>query len=258
MLTYNLIPALLFDFGYEWKWVYSHLIPLTIGAVLLFFAIRYRWNRILTVILGLVTLWSLAGFLALQFAVGPNRPMSLPTQKFLASGTGKVLDVGAGSGRSALMVLQARPQATLVALDKFAQGFGIENNGPQRLLANLKEGGVDGRVEIVSADMREMPLPAESFDAALSAFAIDHLGRGGFRSALGEVRRVLKPGGEFLFLTIQRDLWITVAYPFFVHGGYFGPAPSPDRWTAALSEGGFDVVETGTIPGALYILCRKR
>ena len=258
MLTYELLPALLFDFGYEWQWTYSHLIPLGLGALFLFLAYRYRWNRILSAILAVVTLWSLAGFLVVQFAIGMTRPLPLPTEKFLASGAGRVLDVGAGSGRSALMVLQARPRATLVALDKFAQGYGIENNGPARLLANLKEAGAEQRAEIVSADMREMPLPAESFDAALSAFAIDHLGRGGFRSALGEVRRVLKPGGEFLFLTIQRDLYIKIAYPFFIHGGYFGPAPSPDRWTGVLAEGGFDIIESGTIPGALYVLCRKR
>jgi ubiquinone/menaquinone biosynthesis C-methylase UbiE len=204
-----------------------------------------------------MALWALAGLLIVNFAVMANAPLDLPTQSFMASGTGKVLDAGAGSGRSALMVLLARPNVKVVALDKFAQEFGIAGNSPQRLESNLRFANVANRAEIKEGDMREMPFEPATFDGALSAYAIDHLGRGGFRTALGEVKRVLKPGGEFLFLTVNRDWYVRIAFPF-MHHGYFGPTPAVDRWSAALKEGGFDIVETGYSPGTLYILCRKK
>ena len=47
--------------------------------------------------------------------------------------------------------------------------------------------------------MRDMPLPSESFAAALSVAAIDHLRRDDITKALREFVRVLAPGGHFLF-----------------------------------------------------------
>ncbi len=244
------------DFGYEWRWNYAHSIPLAIFVLLLIGAWKLKLWRWLQAILALCTLWSLAAFLIVAFGLGSNQPLRMPTPRFLAANTGRVLDAGSGSGRSSLMVLQARSGVRLVALDKFAQGFGIAGNEEARLLANLKAAGVADRAEIVSADMRDMPLQDQSFDGVVSAFAIDHLGAGAFRLALSEVSRVLKPGGEFLFLTVNRDLWLQIAYPML--GGYFGQPAAAERWKTLLSAGGFDILETGTQPGKLYILCRKR
>ncbi|MBX9603684.1 MAG: class I SAM-dependent methyltransferase [Bryobacteraceae bacterium] len=244
------------DFGYEWRWNYAHSIPLAIACLLLLAAWKWSFPRWIQLILAATAAWSLAAFLIVAFLLGSNQPLKMPTPRFLASGQGRVLDAGSGSGRSSLMVLQARPEVHLVALDRFAQGFGIAENGEARLLANLKAAGVAGRAEIVSADMREMPFQDASFDGVVSAFAIDHLGAGAFRLALGEVARVLKPGGEFLFLTVNRDLWLQFAYPLL--GGYFGQPAAGERWKTRLAAGGFDIVETGTLPGKLYILCRKR
>jgi methylase of polypeptide subunit release factors len=46
-----------------------------------------------------------------------NRRMRLPTERFLTSGSGQVLDVGAGSGRAAIGVLLARPQPNVIGVD---------------------------------------------------------------------------------------------------------------------------------------------
>ena len=69
----------------------------------------------------------------MTFDAGLSRPAALPTPHFLESGSGRVLDGGAGSGRSTLMVLLARPRATVVALDLFREGYGIGGNAPDRL-----------------------------------------------------------------------------------------------------------------------------
>ena len=77
------------------------------------------------------------------------------------------------------MVLESRPGATLVALDLFAKSFeehfGHSESPQQRLLANLKAAGVDQRTTIETGDMRNLPFERASFDAVVSAYAIDHL-----------------------------------------------------------------------------------
>ena len=247
-----------FDFGYEWYLHYSHLLVGTICGLLALLVWRLRWSRVVTIILAAGALWGLTGAWIIRDKINLNSPDRMPTQSFLPSGTGRVLDLGAGSGRTTLMVLEARPQARVVSLDKFAQGFGIEPNTPQQLRSNLRAAGVDSQVDISEADMRKIPYDAESFDAAVSAFAMDHLGRQAFDETLAEVTRVLRPGGQLLFMTINRDIWVRIAFPFLHGHGYFGKEPAPDRWRRALTSTGLEVVEMGTQPATLYILCRKQ
>ena len=247
----------MYDFGYTWFWQYGHLVPMALFGALAAAGWRWKWKRWVQALSLVGVAWSGAGLAIVQTVMRLNTPMELPTASFFASGQGRVLDVGSGSGRSTIMVALARPAAEVVALDRFAQGYGIEQNGPARLGANLRAAGVEKRVKIQEADMRQMPFADGSFDAAVSAYAIDHLGREGFQKALGEVSRVLRPGGEFLFFTINRDWWVKVAYPF-LHGGYYGPTPAAERWRAALTaSGAFEVVEQGTQPGTMYFLVRK-
>ena len=61
-------------------------------------------------ILGAITLWAFSSFLVVRFLFDINGRATMPTESFLKSGAGKVLDMGAGTGRSTLMVLEARPQ----------------------------------------------------------------------------------------------------------------------------------------------------
>jgi len=100
----------------------------------------------------------------------------------------------------------------------------------------------------------ELPFADASFDAAVSAYAIDHLNREGVARALAETKRVLRPGGQFLLMVINPDAWIRVALPFFFEHGYFGSRPIPDVWRERLTAAGLEVVEQGTRPGTLYIL----
>ena len=96
-----------------------------------------------------------------------------------------LLDLGAGSGRSSIMVLLERPRTTLVALDNFSATY-IKDHGPEKLKANLRAAGVDRRAEVVSADMRKLPFPDGSFDALVSTYALDHLPRKDIPGALAE------------------------------------------------------------------------
>jgi len=246
------------DFGYPWWLSYGHLPILAIAGVLLALAVVRRWPWWSTGVLGLVVLWSGAAFLLMRFTLNINGVPELPTQSFLPAGTGKVLDIGAGTGRSSIMVLRSRPQATLVAEDLFGQSFdqhfGKGQSPQRRLLDNLKAAGVDGRASIETADMRKLPFAAGSFDAVVSAYAMDHLNREGSDQALAEAARVLKPGGDFLLMLVANERWAKFAFgPMLAHMGMRGTG----WWTEHVRAAGFRVVEQGTEPMTLYILSRR-
>ena len=247
-----------YDFGYSPAWAYGHLVPLALFTGLTALAVWRRWHRLIVLVLGTGAVWALIGFLIVQIVFEPNRPLSLPTDAFLPNGQGEVVDLGAGSGRSSLMVLLGRPQTRLTALDIYRGYFGIDENTPDRIRANARAAGAEGRLTVQVGDMRDIPLPDDSFDGAVSAFAIDHLNRAGIDRAVAETHRVLRPGGEFLLMVLNVDAWVKVAYPV-PHGhGYFSGAPSAEFWRGVLEQAGFEVREVGTRPATLYLLARAR
>ena len=252
------MPAPQLDFGYPWWLSYGHLILAAPAVSLLLLGYARKWSKWPMLLVGLVALWSTAAFLVVRFVIDINGRPSLPTQSFLHLGTGRVLDMGAGTGRSSIMVLQARPQATLVALDLFGDSFekhfGRSPSPQQRLLANLKAASVEQRAMIQAGDMRKLPFEPAEFDAIVSSYAIDHLNREGINKSLAEAARVLKPGGDFLVMVIAKEPWLQFTFgPLLLHGGFRGPA----WWTQRLQEAGFQVLEQGTRPITLYLLARR-
>lgn len=245
------------DFGYPWWLTYGHITLLAVFLVSLVAARWLRASRWVIVVLAALSLWA-AGAALVMHVVGINAVPELPTDAFLRSGTGRVLDLGAGTGRSSIMVLTARPQATLVASDLFGDSFthhfGSNERPEDRLLANLRAAGVDGRASIAKADMLDLPFDDESFDALVSAYAMDHLGRNGARTALAEAHRVLRPGGDFLLILVANDGWAKFAFgPLLSHGGTYGAG----WWRDAATTAGFQVREEGTQPITTYFLLTR-
>lgn len=244
------------DFGYDWPWTHGHLIAGLCFLALFTASFYFRWRRWISGVFLAFTLWGLSSFWIVSTRLMANGPLDIPTSRFLESGQGTVLDLGAGSGRATVGVLAARPGARVVALDIFANNYGIGDNTPQRLLNNVKAAGFEGRAETRSGDVRKIPLDPATFDAAISSFMIDHLSGADANRAFSEIKRVLKPGGTFLLMVINRDNWVRFVFPF-LHGHYFGSVPMRQRWLAKLRDAGFDVVEDGTQPGTLFVLARK-
>lgn len=58
-------------------------------------------------------------------------------------------------------------------------------------------------------------------------------------------------------MVVNPDGWTRLAYPLFLHHGYFGGATNHDFWRSSVAAAGFDVVELGTRPATLYVLARK-
>jgi SAM-dependent methyltransferase len=243
-----------YDFGYTWYIGYGLAIPLALAGAVVGLALRRGWPRWVTAIAASVGIWAVSGLFLINIVWGINKPMEIPTPRFLASGAGRVLDAGAGSGRAAVGVLLARPKTTVIGLDIYSGYWGIDDNTPERFMRNARIAGVADRADTRTADMRDMPFDDGEFDAVVSSYAIDHLLRDDLVKGISEVARVLKPRGEFLVLIVNPD-WATWAFaPPIAHH----PRPDPARWRSLLEQGGLPVVEEGMKPATLYFLAEKR
>ena len=101
--------------------------------------------------------------------------------KTLAKGA-RILDLGAGVGRHARWL--AEQGYDVVALDAAPEG-----------LAEIAKGGGD---ETVEARMHSLPFTDVAFDHVLSWNVIYHGDEDILLRTIGEIRRVLKPGGTYL------------------------------------------------------------
>jgi SAM-dependent methyltransferase len=250
---------LTYDFDYSWPYLWGHalvfLVAAAAGGVC-----YWRGRRGWATLLGSVALWGLAGAGAMHHAVQINAPVRLVTDAFLPSGRGRVLDLGAGSGRATVGLLLARPSASVTAVDRYRGYYGIDDNNPDRLRLNARIAGVQGRVDVQTADMRELPFGSHEFDAAISVAAIDHLRRDDIERAMRETARVLKPGGQFLIVSLNVDGWVRMAMPVAgVHGhGYWGNSANRTWWQEALQRAGFEMERVGTAPATVYFLAKKK
>jgi SAM-dependent methyltransferase len=243
-----------YDFGYSWFVSYGFAVPLAIGIALAAVATWRRWRAWVTVLSAVIIVWSASALFVTNVVWGLNKPMALPTERFLQPGPGRVLDAGAGSGRAAVGVLLARPQATVTALDIYNGYYGIEDNTPARFMKNAQIAGAGNRADARVGDVRTMPFADGTFDAVVSSYMIDHLPRDSRLQALQEVARVLKTHGDFLLLIVNTDWWTWLVSPPMAH--HF--RPDPERWRAQLDQAGFTVEEEGRQPVTLYWLARKK
>lgn len=118
-------------------------------------------------------------------------------------GDEQVLDVGCGRG---LLLLGAARQLTkgkAVGVDLW-QKQDQSGNTPETTRENARIEGVEGRIELTTGDMRELPFPAKRFDVVVSSWAIHNVdGVAERRKAILEIARVLKPGGRVRIIDIR-------------------------------------------------------
>jgi len=254
-----MLTWLAYDFGYSWPLTRGHLLVSVAAAMLAAFCWWRGWRRWTAITAAVVAMWGLAGAVAMHYAIQIGEPQRLVTDAFLPSGAGRVLDLGAGSGRATVGLLLARPRATVTAVDLYQGYYGIDDNTPERLVQNAKTAGVGDRVHVQVADMRQLPFGAGEFDAAMSVAAIDHLRSDDIDRALRESARVLKPGAQLLIVSLNPDMWVRVAMPPSLHGhGYWGHSPDRQRWRDRLTTAGFEVADVGTRPATVYFLATRR
>ncbi len=244
-----------YEFGYSWFITWGHLVPLALFGGLAALGTWLKWRRWLVIGSSLVAMWAIAGLLITHFLFRLGFPQQLPTDQFLTSGTGRVVDIGAGSGRAGIGLLLAKPRVTVTAVDIYKGYYGIDDNTPERFMLNARIAGVADRADAKVGDARELPLETGAYDGAISLAAIDHIRRADIPKALAEAARILKPRGEFLLMVVNVDGWARFASP---HAIGHHPRADVNRWRSMLESSGFEIVEQGTQPAVLYFLTRKR
>ena len=88
------------------------------------------------------------------------------------------------------------------AITHFLSTFGCSVVGvdaQERAVAKARE--LFPGLEFVAADVAELPFEDASFDKAVAADLVEHLDDATFDRMLGELRRVLRPGGTFTLYT---------------------------------------------------------
>jgi ubiquinone/menaquinone biosynthesis C-methylase UbiE len=110
---------------------------------------------------------------------------------------GDLLDVPCGFGRHSMPL--ARADYRVVGVDR-----------SESLLAEARRrAGGERWPKLVRADYRELPFADESFDTAVNLFSsLGYLGDEQDTKVLGEIRRVLRPGGGLVIETMHRDLLV--------------------------------------------------
>jgi SAM-dependent methyltransferase len=153
----------------------------------------------------------------------------------VADRTGSLLDAGCGTGGFLAAVRTNRPDLRL---------FGVEWAEAAAKRASAKSGA-----RIVRGSVNELPFAEASFDIAVSADVLCH-GSVDPSKALGELRRVLRPGGRVV-INMPAFGWLMSAHDRRVHNTRRQTA----RETAAmLSAAGFRNVRSRYWNGILLPL----
>ena len=115
------------------------------------------------------------------------RPKMRQREKLVPLASGRVLEVGMGSGLN-LSFYDAR---------RVTKVWGLEPSPEMSKMASAAVEAVAFDVEFVSAGGEQIPLDSESFDTVLMTFALCTIPDA--ERALREIARVLKQGGQLLF-----------------------------------------------------------
>jgi SAM-dependent methyltransferase len=117
-------------------------------------------------------------------------------------GDERILDMGCGRGGVLTMAAALLSSGRAVGVDVW-RAADQSGNSEEATRSNVTLEGVEDRVELHTADMRQMPFEAESFDVVLSSLAIHNIkGAAGRSEAIDEAVRVMRPGARLVIADI--------------------------------------------------------
>jgi O-methyltransferase StaMB len=125
--------------------------------------------------------------------------LSTVQSHFTIPDSGKVLEVGAGRGSLSYLIYQQYKTGRMVVTD-----YDLSQVEVAKAHFGTKLGTVPSGVEFRTADALNLPFEDESFDAVFAINMLHHVGHGSGLTeaeakAIGEIRRVLNPGGFFIY-----------------------------------------------------------
>jgi ubiquinone/menaquinone biosynthesis C-methylase UbiE len=107
----------------------------------------------------------------------------------------RIVDIGVGTGTLAIEIVRRFPRATVTGVDSSAAML----DEARRQAARALPPSAVRRLDFLRGEAEKLPLPAASFDAAVSSFVFQLVPNRA--DAFREARRVLKPGGLLAMVT---------------------------------------------------------
>lgn len=148
-------------------------------------------------------LLSISGLLLWSSKFGKLREREYLIDKLGLAGDENVLDVGCGRGLLLNGVARRLPHGRVFGIDLW-QKIDQSGNSPEAAMENARIENVADRVEVRTADMRDLPFPDGSMDAVISSIAIHNVpDRDGRAKTIREIMRVLKPEGRIALQDIR-------------------------------------------------------
>lgn len=124
-----------------------------------------------------------------------RQTLSQAVEALALTDSGRLLDVGCGTGEFIRLALQRFPAAMCIGVDV-----------TRAMLAQAREKFRQApRVRVALATAEALPFDAERFEAVVSCNMLHHVQE--VRVALREWARVLRPGGQLLIVDWCRDAW---------------------------------------------------
>lgn len=176
---------------------------------------------------------------------------------------GCYLDIGTGTGDVAIEILRRRPGASVVGVDPSLEMLALAKTKAQRA-------GLAGSISFQAGDASALAYADASFSGVITAFCVRNIEDR--RAALGEMRRVIRPGGRLVILELtvpdgrllrtlhrvynrtfvplaSRLLSRGNAYRYLVESieGF----PPPERVTAMMNDAGFEQVRHIPLTGGV-------
>ncbi len=176
---------------------------LTVIAVLLWFMNGAMANAIASVLLSIGIVLLLTGAIMIWSSrVAKLRLRDRILDAIPWRGDEKVLDVGCGRGLMLIGAAKRLKSGKALGVDIW-RAQDLSGNDPQATMANAKAEAVAERIKLENADARQLPFADASMDVVVSSLALHNIdGEDERTRALGEIARVLKPGGHVAVLDI--------------------------------------------------------
>ncbi|MBO9129447.1 class I SAM-dependent methyltransferase [Bacillus sp. 165] len=194
-----------------WIRIYKLLIFLGISFSLLLVAVLpvNLYVRVLSGILALPFMYIafILSYSVYQFAAFGGNYQSkihdLIVSKVNGDEKGKILDIGTGSGSLIIKLAKAFPTSFLTGIDYWGENWEYSKAQCQQ---NAEIEGVSERITFLKASASSLSFHDEEFDIIVSCLTFHEVQDNRNKTeVIKEALRVLKPGGQFVFLDLFMD-----------------------------------------------------